>query len=308
VFHRRNLRNPAWVFLVFGWILLSLNIYGEVAPSTHPKAQYFIASETDRTFRPAQYALQDLEKLVYDARDLSFDGKMKVITNIFASAIVHYWPDLADNAAQDPELQLRFYQNYVLYISDTLTSIRRRYIKGEGNYSVKYYEYYDYKSAINRGVGLCSQASKAVADYLRREQGLTAGLLFLDGHVVAYALRPDDGSIVMLDADYDVYLPFSLEFAQQDADVLRATYERAGLSEETSRRIAGFYADTNNLVGAPVRLYNDESKKLRNAELARWTLPLLLLTTGLVLRRWRHAEALATTPRSGNRQSIRVCS
>ena len=252
---------------VLGVVLLAINLYGLVTRDVHPRARAYRATEVDRSFRTPQQAFAELDELESGKQRLSFDDQMKNITHIFASAIVHYWPELEFDGGQDADLLVSFAENYPTFISDRIRILRERYVENVQSPRVHYYEYYEYKPSVRRGVGLCSQAAKAVADYLRTRQGLRAGLLFLDGHVVAYAQRPADGGMVILDADYDVYLPFGLEYAETHQAVVRQHYEDAGISGETSSIIAAYYADTNNRVGEPVRLYNDriqETEKRRN--------------------------------------------
>lgn len=248
-------------------VLLVLNIFGEIFPAVHPKARHFSPTPFNPVYIPADEARSQLEQLEEEWEAISDDRRNRRVVEIISQSIVHYWPEPGE---RDFWMQMSPFDNYVLYVRDLFRDTE------------KYYEYYDYDSAIDRGVGLCSQAARAVSDYLREVHGITAGLIGLGGHVVAYAILPRRG-MVILDADYNVYLPFGLKYAEAHPAIVRRAYEAKGHSRQDAAIIASMYADKGNTVREPVRNFNDESIKMRNALYMKWAIPAGLIVVAALL-------------------------
>ena len=271
--------------------LLLLNLYGELLPERHPKAVEFVPNSHDPTLISAEEALAQLDALSRSWDSLSFDERMVRTTDIIAKGIVHYWPQEGE---YDPHLETSLFENFLYFL--------RYRLRGE----FAYYEYDSYRKTLQRGVGLCSQASRAVSDYLREEHGIIAGVIELDGHVVAYAEDPASERTVLLDADYNVYLPFDLAHAEANPDAVAAVYASHGFPAETIALLTGIYSESGNLINPPTR-YRGRAKRFRTTEYITWLLPgtLLAVAGGLTLlaRRGAGSARNASTETSVSRSS-----
>jgi hypothetical protein len=209
------------------------------------------------------------------------EARLWAVTFAFAGGIVHHWPE---NGPPDPLLRPSLAENWPLHVATRLTAMPG-------------VEALDWQAAVYRGVGFCSQAALAVVDYLS-EQGIPARIVDLDGHVVAAAKTPDDRTF-LLDADYDVVLPFGLEIAEREPARVAAAYRAAGVPADEAARISGIYRPAGN--GAmPVFWYRP---RLHLAALISawlvWLVPLALVGAGLALG--RRSDPPASTPSPNER-------
>lgn len=120
----------------------------------------------------------------------------------------------------------------------------------------------NWRSALTVGLGLCSQCSLIVADFLR-EHGIVAQPFGLHGHVVARVFTERGERIV--DGDLGVVLPFGLEQAERDPEAVRGAYLAAGYDAAYVERIVGIYGPEGN------GIYHGSTIESRDAGArARW--------------------------------------
>lgn len=168
------------------------------------------------------------------------------------SHMVHYWPEESRSATQ-----VSPFTNYLLWALS--------FVPGYEHFGS--YEYVSPQLAWDRGYGFCSQVSRVIYSVLR-EQGLDATVMQHPNHVVVEA----DGHV--LDADYGVYIPYSL------ADV-----------QANPKLVAEYYAQFPTMVPLLSQIYRDgwtetASKEQfdymlnfeRKAELFKWVLLLVSLS------------------------------
>jgi hypothetical protein len=235
-------------------LLLRVNVYG-----------LFQNFSFDRSRNPAS-AIRAVDNLLNDTAisDDAFVGKINALVH---ENIAHYWPS-------DPAESLRvpFTQNYLLYLAS--------YVKPS---IYRNYEYCSYTRALQRGVGLCSEAAIVVTDILGRK-GIEAHMVYFNGHVVTIAKLPDSngGHWLYLDPYYNVIIPTDFDSLNRNPDLVRPYYEASGLDQGDIDALVGFMKNTpNRLFTAGVTGYTDCNwKKItvrKTAEVAKWILPILLL-------------------------------
>ncbi|MBI4205191.1 MAG: hypothetical protein HY527_09210 [Betaproteobacteria bacterium] len=187
-----------------------------------------------------------------------------VLTHAINKGIAHYW---LDEGIDKYNLRIPFSENYLLFITSFI--IPQYYRK---------YELRDYRLAIERGVGLCSQHAIIVAEILK-EKGIESGIMTLPDHVIAIA-RVDDGRNEwwVLDADYGVVLPHGPEEIKKTPDIIAPYYRSRGYDERTIATLTSNY-------GKKGKVYLDGAKnygsKIYWAEAATyilvWIIPGLLM-------------------------------
>jgi hypothetical protein len=156
-------------------------------------------------------------------------------------------------------------------------------------------------------VGLCSQHALIVLDALKR-RGIVARLVLLDGHVVASA-QVDDERWWVLDPDYGVVIPQSIEQIQEAPESVRPFYRAAGHSEKVIDLLVQLYGPEGNMVldgvGDPRRpAYMLRAVFEKVAYFLKWAIPLALglvscrRQTGNLLRRrpWGTSAPRRPTP------------
>ncbi len=138
-----------------------------------------------------------------------------------------------------------------------------------------YYEYPDYKDAVSRGVGLCSQHALAVADYMRK-LGFKSTAMGLHGHVVDETIFPNKKTYI-LDADYNVFMPFGLAYAKTHKNIVRNYYLQAGYSKKTADNVSTIYTHNSQPYRVKYPILTHVTKALG------WGLPLILILIGIML-------------------------
>jgi hypothetical protein len=158
------------------------------------------------------------------------------------AAMLHYWPE---EAARDVATECRL-------VDDPLVWLRLRILDAMevAPLELARHERRDWRAALRLGVGLCSQQSIVLAGALR-ERGIDATVMGLGGHVVVVA-RAGVAECI-LDPDFGVVLPMTLEEAERTSSAVFEAYRDAGLDESDARNIAAMYAAEGNGV-YPARL------------------------------------------------------
>jgi len=86
----------------------------------------------------------------------------------------------------------------------------------------KFYEFYDGYKALERGYGFCSQFSIVIWFFLMRA-GIKASVLRLQGHIINQVFL-EGGLEVLVDADYQIMIPYSLEHVRVNPTLIDQYY------------------------------------------------------------------------------------
>ena len=186
------------------------------------------------------------------------------LTTAVAGGMVHYWTEGDRWAAADaPYTRIGVFDNYLLW----MLSFRPEYQENLQNY-----EFVTPRKALDRGYGFCSQVSKIVYSVLT-DQGIEATIYSSPEHTVVVS----NGNI--LDSDYGVFVPHSLEDVQQEPSIIDAYYAQFGAMLPLLKRA---YGQTWQPLGTAedfnaVHAYEVKFERLK------WAPPLAFLATGVLL-------------------------
>jgi hypothetical protein len=215
-------------FLV-GCVLLLINAIG----LTTGIRSNMLANET------ATYFVDDLslsedefyaQLAVLDANDRH--AYFIALTKLVSQGILHYWQP----AGMDKyNIRLPWTENYVLR---TLSYINPKFFA--------MYEFQDYHRALARGIGLCSQHA-IIESGILQEKGIPARLIELQGHVILTA-QVDEGQWWVLDPDYGLVIPMSLDAAQEHASEVAQRYGEAGFSDYDVDKVEEWFATRDNIL------------------------------------------------------------
>jgi hypothetical protein len=182
------------------------------------------------------------------------------VTMLINHAMAHYWKD---EGIKKYYMKVPIWENYILSLKQWITGDKK-------------YEFRNYKKAIERGVGLCSQPCIALK-YLLNANGIKADLWDLKGHVVVEA-KFNDGTIYMLDPDYGRYVPHGMDEIQANPGLVRESYKdqdsvyAAYVKEHKhTEDIVNLYEKDGNHIYYMSKSFEDFSY------LALWILPALLI-------------------------------
>ncbi|MBZ9756905.1 hypothetical protein LB524_16565 [Mesorhizobium sp. ESP6-5] len=215
---------------------------------------------------------------LYRRQSEPMQAYLERLTTAVAGGMVHYWTEGDRWAVADvPYTRIGIFDNYLLWI----LSFRPEYRQ-----TLQNYEFVTPRKALDRGYGFCSQVSKIVYSVLA-DQGIEATIYSVPEHTVVES----NGSI--LDSDYGVFVPHSLEDVQQDPSIIDDYYAQFGPMLPLLRRAygqawqpLGTAEDFNS-----VRAYEAKFERLK------WAPPLAFLGSGVLLAAigmlLRHRERLA---------------
>jgi hypothetical protein len=160
-------------------------------------------------------------------------------------------------------------QNWILWLMGVLVPSRFQHL-----------EFRNARFALQRGFGLCSQAALALADLLGRAR-IAAAIAVLEGHVVVTAqIAP--GRWIVLDPDYGVTVPMSLDEIRAQAETVVARTYGADYGAPVVARLAAVYAKGYRLVPrGPRERMRAELERL--AFFWKWALPILFIGLGCSL-------------------------
>jgi len=182
---------------------------------------------------PSTQALEELERLeVADAASIARASEL------VAGGMVHYWP--APNR-RDEELECRFLEHPELWFRIKWMDLTSGEAAELGR--LRRLERRDWRTALLLGVGYCSQQAIVLAGYLQ-ERGIEAVPMGLDGHVVTVARTPSGEWV--LDPDYGVVIPHSLDDLEARPELVREHYGAIGTSEDRLAQLAEIYGEKGN--------------------------------------------------------------
>lgn len=209
--------------------LMTLNLIGLVTPPRSSElinetATYFV---NDLSLSEQEF-YQRLEGL--DASNRA--DYLTQLSRLVSDSVMHYWED---ENREEYRIMLPWTENFILR---ALAYVHPKYFAR--------YEFQDHRKAIARGVGLCSQHAIITAGFLA-EQGIPAKLIELHGHVILTA-EVDEGQWWLLDPDYGLVLPFSLQEAEENPAEVAQFYHRAGFSDYDVDKVEEFFRTDNNII------------------------------------------------------------
>ncbi len=226
-------------------------------------------------------AMAQLEELSTE-RGIGRDALLTRASAIVAAGMVNYWvgpgtrdKDVECRLLEDPRhwWRLRFDER----------SERER---GEIDKLCRY-ERDDWRTALRLGVGYCSQQSLVLAHFLQ-ENGVEARVAALGGHVVVAAQR--EAGEWILDPDYGVVLPFSLQRAREDAEAVRSIYAAGKYGPAQVEMVVGIYRASSDAtyVGSTIGRRRGEERLIVSSALGCGVL--MTLAGTIALRRGRCAS------------------
>lgn len=247
------------LFLLGMW-LMSLNFFGLLTPARSNElmdetATYFV---NDLKWTEAEF-YERLEQLDPTNRA----DYLTQLSLLVSESVMHYWQD---EHRAEYRILLPWSENFILR---ALAYVNPKYFA--------MYEFQDHRKAIARGVGLCSQHSIIMAGFLA-EQGIPAKLIELHGHVILTA-EVDEGQWWLLDPDYGLVLPFSLQEAEENPLEVAQFYAQAGFSDYDVDKVEEFFRTDNNIIfsggAATYQTWLYVTEKV--SYFAKWTLPVALM-------------------------------
>ena len=183
------------------------------------------------------------------------------------NAMAHYWKD---EGIEKYRMRVPVWENYLLTLKQLIVGKKK-------------YEFRNYKKAIERGVGICSQPCIALQDLLKAN-GIESDLWAIKEHIVVEA-KFSDGVQYILDPDYGQYVSHGMKEIEADTELVRVAYAD---QDEVYASHINEHKNTNDIV----KLFEKEGNHIYYMDkgfedfsyLAIWIIPALLLLPWLLTR------------------------
>jgi hypothetical protein len=244
------MRRAGWLLLAIGALLSALNLYGLTAD--------FAQDVPEKRPKPPPGKRAWLSASLQQKRGEPDAEYFRRLTMSLHYRITH-----------SPEKHVvPPHENWLLYAAHYVVP------------SYRDYEYADYRRALERGAGLCTQYSAAIFDLLKR-QGLRRKVVQFQRHTVV-AAKTQTGREYVLDADFGVVLPMSMAAIRRNPALVRRYYgalepKQTPLPQYTRQRLAreGQLAYSSPLVAVLTKASTPQRAVVeRIAYAAKWSLPL----------------------------------
>jgi len=199
-----------YITLLTGLFLMMTNLYGlnrDIRVDDFDN-QYLLFSND----QPADFNLTSLELIRrQNENDIEFASR---ITTVVAKGLAHiHW--IVYPEEQFNQL-IPIWENYFLYFMGKYSGIPE----------FERYHYANYRRSLERGIGICGDASMIMSQLLN-EQGISNKILTFPGHVVVVASFKN-GEQYIFDADYGITVPYSLNEVASNSSKIAKLYSDAG--------------------------------------------------------------------------------
>lgn len=264
------MRTLAWVALAAGIALLLLNLAGIAIGLRNPKlaGDPHVRVPDPLTVGPDEFRNQSRRQA--GESDRAFVERATLLVD---DSIAQWWGD--EKTIDTYAMRVPLRENFVLWsLSWTAPRVYREY------------EFCSARKAVERGLGLCSQASIVLVTALR-ENGVDASIVGLSGHVVVRALVAPDRWIIA-DPDSGVAFDQDLRDLEEAPSIARDAYLARGIPETAATTLStAFSSEGNVIVGGVEEFAPTVCSVERAAYVVKWALPSLLAIAGLagILRR-----------------------
>ncbi len=268
---------------------MGLNLYGLTQPLRYPglfqTEEELLRFPTEGNFTFDE-ALQALDEFEPESSELDTARKLNKLVN---SAITHVQWTRVDPSRYRQLVPV--WENFFLYAIGKYTSMPQ----------FNRYHFTDYRRSLERGIGMCGDASVALSSLLT-EYSIENNIIAMNGHVIV-EMFDENGQSHLLDPDFGVDLGVSLDELRGSLDRVSDAYVQAGyvMTGETASIIDTYALKTGRdiyegTVGYMTTRYYFE----RASYVMKWVLPALLIAFGLFGFRKRKAAfvALATDKQS----------
>jgi hypothetical protein len=235
------MKNTRTITFIIALILFAVNISGFFIslrnPAIYNEPHNFYEDDITLTEEQLNHILDNAKSESREACAIELNGAVN-------RGIAHYWQD---EGIEKYNLRVPFYENYLLFLASYIAP--KQYRK---------YEFTDYKRAIERGVGECSQQAIILYEALK-QKNMEAVIVKLRGHVVVMALIDElAGQWWTLDPDNGVVIEHGINEIEGNPAIIKEYYADNGIKIETIRSLINVYRMPGN------RIYQGTADFLRS--------------------------------------------
>jgi hypothetical protein len=123
-----------------------------------------------------------------------------------------------------------FWENYILFLMGKFSNIPE----------FKRYHFIDYKKSIQRGVGVCGDASMIMSEVLNKA-GISNKIISFPGHVVV-AVKHENNETVVYDPDFGVKVPLTPDEIWKNPVSVNTYYSQKGYTNSDLKKLSVIFA------------------------------------------------------------------
>lgn len=166
---------------------------------------------------PYRNAIKEIDKLFDIDDELVFSGKA---SKLVSECLAHLeWEKLDPLQSKQT---VPFWENPILYILGRFSSL----------HFYQRYNFTDYRRTIERGFGICGDASVVLSQLLDKK-GIPHEIVAFDEHVLIEATI--DESRIILDPDFGILINDNLDNLAKNSNLTEHIYREAGFSDNESK-------------------------------------------------------------------------
>ncbi len=269
------------LMLVLGLTLLGLNLYGLTQPLRKPGLG--VVDRELLRFVPDQVSdyetsLSAIDSLAGVGGDVALAERANEVVH---QSLVHVkWTDVDPVAYRQ---RIPPWENIFLWAVGTFSGLPQ----------FERYHYADYRRSIERGIGICGDASTVLSSVLER-YSVENDIISFRGHVIV-EYEDSKGQKQLLDPDFGVVLNRSLGDLKANPEFVRAQYLDAGYSAQEIDDLVSIYSKDyaifDDTYGFMAKRYLFE----KATYVLKWVLPPLLMLPAIAL--WMRRSRQGSTRR-----------
>ncbi len=258
----------AVLLLLSGVALFSINLYGltqDIRPEGIENVDFRF--KNDLTL-PFEQAIQEVKRSD-DEDELSYATRL---SETISKSLAHiHWKEEPDIDRYHQRIPI--WENYFLYFLSYFTPVPE----------FERYHYTDYRRSLERGIGICGDASMIMSQLLD-EQGIPNQLVSFPGHVILEATM-SDGEKIVFDPDFGLTIPFSIHELNQSPGSSAPYYLEEGYTKRAVGGLVRAYGMGFERWDGVTHFMTKKYYFEKVAYWLKWPVPVLLIITGLIIFR-----------------------
>lgn len=253
-----------FIILLVGCFLLMVNLYGLNRDiRVDDFSNQYLRFPNDQ---PANFNDTLVELIRHqNETDIQYSSR---VTHVVARGISHV--EWFDFPAQQFNQLIPIWENYFLYFMGVFSGIPE----------YERYHFANYQRSLERGIGLCGDASMVISQVLD-EHGITNKIVTFPGHVVVLASF-ENGEQYLLDADFGVVVPYSLNEVSSRSIEIAQLYLDAGYTLGDYRFFQNLYKKNPTKWDGVQHFITKKYYFEIFAYWLKWPLPIIMMLFSLV--------------------------
>lgn len=252
-------RSSSALSLSLGFLLISINIFGlfkEIRPR--------IFFEDDMRFQfdtPKPYieTLKNTKKRINENSD-SYANRL---TNVISDGVAHINWDRTDPIKYNQLIPV--WENYILYIMGKISRIPE----------YERYHYADYKRSLERGIGICGDASMIMSQILHKNK-IKNQIVSYKEHVIVEAKTISDKAYIY-DADFGVVINHSVDEIKRNPKLIEIPYSNKNYTKKEIEDLKNIYSGPHIRWGGVEQFITKKYYFEHVAYPLKWLFPIILI-------------------------------